>query len=455
MLPILATTGTEIITSITALSTETSTQNGNQAWAQALIAGLEKLGNAIKSFFTPPTNPFNENFVNIVNSEYGALKNAVSSYVPIKIENYDYASILYGTKINEIIASIEKYNLINETLITELNALSTYERDGNLLKAYRIGYPDGSGTYFFIGWAGGYQTSDWEKYVKPMLTHLMNIGIIDKVANVNDPNNELSFGADISPTTKIIDVSNLLNIIETIKSSLNDIQNTITKLNNEALQEISTIVSTDLPTRPSNPFDIPLPTIPRSRQQEPETIHPDIVRDFGIADEIYAWWVEHMNRLAELTKTQTAAITRTITITATEKEPSKGRGGNNWWRKTQDKRKSIERIKADVSLRSEWIKWVIFTFPKKEDFNSNAKGKLTFVLKNGNSYDIGTYSRGTFSYIAVLMMGTGYGWWSAIPKNKRRLSDPETISYNMPNISTQIRIKSIAKELTTDGIYYW
>ncbi len=114
----------------------------------------------------------------------------------------------------------------------------------------------------------------------------------------------------------------------------------------------------------------------------------------------------------------------------------------------------IREIIADVGIRSKWIQAVKFRFFKPVERASNGRGEMTFYLKDGRSYNMGMFTRGTFSHIVVLMLGTGYGWWSDIPRKKARLIDITTISYNLPTLTTQKRLKAIDKELITEGIIY-
>lgn len=423
--------------------------------AQTFFANLSQITNSIINgnqiqFFPFPQNQFidkvNEAFVNLVN-------NANVNLQTINFTQSALVNIFYQKEIAEL---QKQYNELNGGVIEAKNAISVlnYLRRGDAILSFYNGN--------FVEWAGGSNASNDKNYYNQLLKAIEDLGIVSKgYLKVESASfggshtldlSQVKFDTKWNTIDKWRQVLQMLESYEKIIDGIKLMLQTYEKAANENIYPV--ISNIDLPTKPLSPFDIPLPTIPRIREQEQETIHPDIVRDFGIADYLYEQWVERMNKIASMSKVNTASITRTVTISEDENNNNRRRRGN-WSKKQTKKLQTIERIKADVALRSEWIKWVIFTFPKKELPNSNAKGKITFVLKNGNSYDIGTYSRGTFSYIVVLMMGTGYGWWSAIPKHKRRLTDPETISYSMPNVSTQMRIKSIAKELTTDGIYYW
>lgn len=270
-------------------------------------------------------------------------------------------------------------------------------------------------------------------------------GIIQEYVKVNIK------PADPAALQAIIDfITNLSNLIILINKVLDNIYN-------EVLQIIATTITTTPQIVIDPSIDDLLSGLNRgiSGLLPKEYIHPDIVLGDAFTESIYQNWVDRLTRNATTSQTISQSITRTQTRTTTEnaKLPR--------WRLPKDKRqnqkqipKEITFIDADVSLRSEWISKVRFKFSAPQEPTSNSRGKLSFVLKNGNTYDIGVYTRGTFSYIVMMMFGTGYGWWSAIPKHKRRLTDIETISYNLPNPTTAKRLQAIAQELKEAGIHY-
>ncbi len=165
-----------------------------------------------------------------------------------------------------------------------------------------------------------------------------------------------------------------------------------------------------------------------------------------------------LNRVMAPVKAITISRTATKTKDDGEEEEEKNKTKRKRRRNRNKKRNKkipelISIIDADVSDRSEWLQKIRFKFTKPSKSSSNGIGKLTIVTKDGKSYVMGNFKRGIFSWIVTFGLGTGFGFWSQLPKERNILTN-RTISSNIKKIKKTDMLKAIEVELITAKINY-
>lgn len=167
-----------------------------------------------------------------------------------------------------------------------------------------------------------------------------------------------------------------------------------------------------------------------------------------------------LSRLGLGTASVVETISPTVTVTTTTTEPAGKfkfpKRKKRFIKKKNKKNKKprvITSIDANVASRSEWIKRVQFKFFKPSEITSNGYGRLIITTKTGRSYFMGNFRRGTFAWIVTFGVGTGFGFWSQLPKKRAQLTGA-TFSAQIRKITKSQRLAAISVEIKTPRIKY-